>query len=257
MQSCSGGGSASLRRNSRLSNRSNSTRESLSQNEKTKFTLHSTRHSSLQRSSDCDIPQKSLYRNSTIKQNSPICNPFVQEFYRYSPKRSVSQSLICKDNQLKNDKNYEKDRPYLTNVDSINANDPATMSDSSNKDIKENIEDNNKTDFILSHPCADDEDSSSVEILPEPEFDEYVHSPSICNSISTLPTATTTLSAAVTIPAVITTTPDNVCTETLHTPVDACINDSNGIPIMSHKRLASVDDDEDKEKAIGTSPDGR
>lgn len=100
---------------------------------------------------------------------------------------------------------------------------------------------------------VDDEDSSSVEILPEPESERYVHSSS--NYDSPL-TGVSTSAAAVTIPAVITTTPDNVVSE-INNPVEVHASEGNKMPVLSHGRVINEEEDDDKEKAIGVSPDGR
>lgn len=123
------------------------------------------------------------------------------------------------------------------------------MFDNSNVAVL-NKRSSNSNDSVISNKlvtaaasAADDEDSSSVEILPEPESDRYPP-----GSSSNYVGAST---AAVTIPAVITTTPDNELAKT-----HATVGEDSKMPALSQERMVR-EEDEDKEKAIGVSPDGR
>lgn len=252
LQNCSSSG-VSLKRVSRLSLRSNSTSETCSQHEKPKHNFHSTRHPSLQRF-DSDLRQKTSSLRSAIasKQNSPVRNSSMRESRRISSRKSPTHVVNSNYNQtIKNNSNSRSNASVdLANND----NTFDQMSDVNN--VSKKCSSNDSEAFkaaTVDHAYVDDEDSSSVEILPEPESERYVHS---SNHDSPL-TGVSTSAAAVTIPAVITTTPDNVvCTEAnnpseVHASTSEC-----KMPVLSQGNVIEEDDD-DKEKAIGVSPDGR
>lgn len=83
--------------------------------------------------------------------------------------------------------------------------------------------------------------------------------PSFFDAGTSAKTATTTMgtTAAVTIPAVITTTSENVVYSEALTSVEASQPNTDGVLPMAPRRLPSTDDDDDKEKAVDASPDGR
>lgn len=214
--------------------------------------------------------QRSLYRNTvSSKQNSPVRNHTVQEFRRFSPRKSLLPSMsACSQSRSSNSKSWtvESSHSGLMSSESTEgvpmscANRERGESDSMSHEASLAIDDGD-VGSQRERQITNDDDSSSVEILPEPESESerYIYSSSNCSSPPALPAPNTSAAAAVTIPAVITTTPDNVvCTDALiSAETNTITNESDNVPVISHKRTVSVDDDEDKERAVGTSPDGR
>lgn len=238
LQNCSSG-AITFKRVSRLPNRSNSASESGPTNyEKAKQNFQSTRHSSLHRS-DTDMRQKSLFRSAVnSKQNSP-----VRELRRYSPRKSPSPSVSShtlkkssselaeseNDPMFNASRDHDKRSNFVQRADAALGNSDAT-------DVRSTAERDDRSEAV---DCNRNSKSSTD-----------VEDPPV-----SLPAASTSAAPAVTIPAVITTTPENVCTEAL-TPVEANA-DSDVLSIVQHRRNVSVDEDDDKEKAVGASPDGR
>ncbi len=167
----------------------------------------------------------------------------------------------------KSDTKEGSSAPISTEVS--NANSAAAMTDPPDvsgpnigKPLKGDEEDNDDDDDDNRAPNDEapsaKENSSSVKIFPEPKA---THVPYV--SCEEGPLAASSVAGAsvpkVTIPAVITTTPDNVDSVERFTPVEGGVTDCDSdapVPIP-HARLRSIDDDDDKEKAIGSSPDGR
>lgn len=260
-----------------MPNRSNSACESSTQNEKIKYAaFHSTRHSSLQRS-DCDIrPKSSLYRGAASKQSSPVRGPHVAEQRRYSPRKPLSPAVSFSSSHSKKPPEASGDTDH-TNAN-VSAGHDRSMSSDRRGDgsaVHDGVE-ANAIPAVRQSSAVDEDRSSSVNIPPDSvsrggrggggaredvgtgeaggggassHFD--------ASTSSATAAATTTARAAVTIPAVITTTSDNVVYTEALASVEAGLPSADVGPPMAPRRLPSADDDDDKERAVDTSPDGR
>lgn len=277
LQTNCGGSAVILRRNSRLPSRSNSACESSTQNDKTKCgAFHSTRHSSLQRS-DCDIrPKSSLYRGTISKQNSPVRGPHVTEHRRYSPRKPLSPSVSFSHSHSK--KPPEAQDIVNANVCGIGVSDDKSMSLDGRCDSKGNEEfEANAIPAGVQSSTVGEDRSSSANIPPD-SVSRSGHSgggggepiveggeaggggalpKALSEATSSASTVTTTTGAAVTVPAVITTTSENVVHSEALASVETGQQNADGVLAMAPRRLPSADDDDDKERAVDTSPDGR
>lgn len=290
-----GGSAVILKRNSRLPNRSNSACESSTQNDRIKYAaFHSTRHSSLQRS-DCDIrPKSSLYRGAVSKQNSPVRGSHVSEHRRYSPRKPLSPSVSFTNSHSKKPPEAQG-HADLVNANVSAADDDQSMSSDRRGDSSASNDgfEANVIPAVQQSSAVDEDRSSSVNIPPDSvsrsgrsggvgggaergdvegagevggvgvrstkTTSETTPSSLLDATTSSANTATTTTAtrAAVTIPAVITTTSDNAVYSEALTSVETCLPNADGVLPMAPRRLPSADDDDDKERAVDTSPDGR